>query len=124
MAGLGAARALADAGAQVTVIEARDRIGGRSHTSHLWPDLPMDMGAGWIHGTSGNPVTALAHKVGLTLTPTSYKRSVTFDAAVVNLDLEAMGAQCVGGHAFCKLDHPKSDRGPQRRAKGAGADIA
>ncbi|MCX7286642.1 MAG: FAD-dependent oxidoreductase, partial [Rhodobacterales bacterium] len=78
---LGAARALADAGAQVTVIEARDRIGGRSHTSHLWPDLPMDMGASWIHGTSGNPVTALAHKVGLTLTPTSYKRSVTFDAA-------------------------------------------
>lgn len=79
MAGLGAARALADGGASVTVIEARMRIGGRTHTSHLWPDLPVDMGASWIHGTKGNPMTALARTVGLKLTPTSYKRSATFD---------------------------------------------
>jgi monoamine oxidase len=79
VAGIGAARALADAGARVTVIEARDRIGGRTHTSHLWPDLPVDMGASWIHGTEGNPVTALARKVGVALTPTSYERSVTLD---------------------------------------------
>jgi monoamine oxidase len=61
------------------VIEARDRIGGRTHTSHLWPDLPVDMGASWIHGTKGNPMTALARDLGLKLTPTSYDRSVTFD---------------------------------------------
>ncbi|WP_309667458.1 FAD-dependent oxidoreductase [Tabrizicola sp.] len=79
MAGLGAARALADGGARVTVIEARGRIGGRTHTSRLWPDLAVDMGASWIHGTKGNPVTALARTLGLTLTPTSYKRSATFD---------------------------------------------
>ncbi|MBL9046452.1 MAG: FAD-dependent oxidoreductase [Tabrizicola sp.] len=60
MAGLGAARLLHDAGARVTVIEARDRIGGRTHASHLSPDLPVDMGASLIHGTKGNPVTALA----------------------------------------------------------------
>jgi monoamine oxidase len=81
MAGLGAARLLHDAGAGVTVIEARDRIGGRTHTSHLWPDLPVDMGASWIHGTKGNPVTALARDAGLKLTPTDYKRSVTYDGA-------------------------------------------
>jgi monoamine oxidase len=80
MSGLGAARVLQDAGARVTVIEARDRIGGRTHTSHLWPDLPVDMGASWIHGTKGNPVTALAQDVGLKLTATDYKRSVTYDA--------------------------------------------
>jgi monoamine oxidase len=79
MAGLGAARVLQDAGARVTVIEARDRIGGRAHTSHLWPDLPVDMGASWIHGTKGNPMTALAKSQGLKLTPTDYKRSVTYD---------------------------------------------
>ena len=78
MAGLGAARLLHDAGARVTVIEARDRIGGRTHTSHLWPDLPVDMGASWIHGTKGNPVTALARECGLKLTATDYKRSVTY----------------------------------------------
>jgi monoamine oxidase len=81
MAGLGAARLLHDAGARVTVIEARDRIGGRTHTSHLWPDLPVDMGASWIHGTKGNPVTALARDAGLKLTATDYKRSVTYDEA-------------------------------------------
>ncbi len=79
MAGLGAADVLAKGGAEVTVIEARDRIGGRTHTSHLWPDLPVDLGASWIHGTKGNPVTALAHAVGLRLTPTTYDRAVTFD---------------------------------------------
>jgi monoamine oxidase len=79
MAGLGAAARLAKGGAEVTVIEARDRIGGRTHTSHLWPDLPVDMGASWIHGTKGNPVTKLARKVGLRITPTSYDRAVTFD---------------------------------------------
>jgi monoamine oxidase len=79
MAGLGAAARLAKGGAQVTVIEARDRIGGRTHTSHLWPDLPVDMGASWIHGTTGNPVTKLARKVGLRITPTTYDRSVTMD---------------------------------------------
>jgi monoamine oxidase len=79
MAGLGAARALRDAGARVTVIEARDRIGGRTHTSQLWPDLPVDTGASWIHGTKGNPVTALARELGVRITPTTYARSVTFN---------------------------------------------
>lgn len=79
MAGLGAARLLQDAGTSVTVIEARDRIGGRTHTSHLWPDLPIDIGASWIHGTKGNPLTKLAKELGLKVTPTSYDRAVTFD---------------------------------------------
>ncbi len=86
MAGLGAAARLAKGGAAVTVIEARDRIGGRTHTSHLWPDLPVDMGASWIHGTKGNPVTRLARKVGLNITPTTYDRSVTFDQAGQHVD--------------------------------------
>ncbi len=79
VAGLGAARILQDAGARVTVIEARDRIGGRTHTSHLWPDLPVDLGASWIHGTKGNPVTELAKAQRLKITPTTYARSLTFD---------------------------------------------
>jgi monoamine oxidase len=80
IAGLGAARLLQDAGLRVSVIEARNRIGGRTHTSNLWPDLPVDMGASWIHGTRGNPLTALARAAGLKVVPTSYDRSVTLDA--------------------------------------------
>lgn len=76
MGGLGAARALADAGRAVTVIEARPRIGGRIHTSRLWPDLPMDLGASWIHGQSGNPLSALARQAGSRLIETSYDAAV------------------------------------------------
>ncbi len=93
MAGLGAARHLRSNGANVTVIEARNRIGGRTHTSHLWPDLPVDLGASWIHGESGNPMTALAEEIGVARTPTSYLRSVAFDAAGQALDFNSIAAQ-------------------------------
>jgi polyamine oxidase len=56
MAGLVAARLLHDSGFEVTVLEARDRIGGR-----IWTDMsfgvPCDLGASWIHGADHNPLT-------------------------------------------------------------------
>lgn len=87
MAGLGAARVLADGGAKVTVIEARDRIGGRTHTSHIWPDLPVDLGASWIHGVTGNPLTVLADQIGAARTLSPYDRWATFDATGRLLDV-------------------------------------
>ncbi|MBT9607813.1 FAD-dependent oxidoreductase [Microbacterium sp.] len=64
IAGLSAARRLVQAGRRVIVLEARDRIGGRVWTSDTWADLPVDLGASWIHGTRGNPLTALAREAG------------------------------------------------------------
>jgi monoamine oxidase len=49
MAGLTAARALAEAGRKVLVIEAKDRIGGRIWTQHIG-DESIEMGAEFIHG--------------------------------------------------------------------------
>ena len=111
MAGLGAAAALAKGGAQVTVIEARSRIGGRTHTSHLWPDLPVDMGASWIHGTKGNPVAKLARKVGLRLAPTTYDRSATFDQRGQPVDFIAPAerAMTLVGRARAAVDDLKAD---------------
>lgn len=71
MAGLGAARALVDAGWPVTLVEARDRIGGRVHTSRDW-GVPLDMGASWIHGTTDNPLAELAKKAAIPTLPTDY----------------------------------------------------
>ena len=75
ISGLAAAKTLADAGKSATVIEARDRIGGRVWTSH---DLgaPFDLGASWIHGVKGNPLTRLADDLDLA-------RQHTNDSSVV-----------------------------------------
>lgn len=79
LAGLSAARQLSEQGFDVRVIEARDRIGGRIWTSTRWPDVPLDLGASWIHGVEGNPLTAIAAKIKAATRLTSYERAVAYD---------------------------------------------
>lgn len=55
-AGTGCARALVDRGHRVTVLEGRSRVGGRTWTERL-AGVPAEMGASWIHGSVGNPMT-------------------------------------------------------------------
>lgn len=95
IAGLGAARLLADHGQTVTLVEARGRIGGRVVTSRHWPDMPVDMGASWIHGATGNPLTALAREAGAATAETRYDRTQLY------ID-PALRAQGVGdeGHGW------------------------
>ncbi len=62
MAGLAAAIELQGAGHRVRVLEARDRVGGRIHTSSAW-DVPVELGASWVHGLAGNPIAALMRQV-------------------------------------------------------------
>jgi monoamine oxidase len=75
MAGLTAARILQATGFAVTVLEARDRIGGRTWTDERL-GVPCDLGASWIHGADDNPLTewAAAMNLPLVYTPTSRRR--------------------------------------------------
>lgn len=51
VAGLAAARLLSTKGMNVTILEARDRIGGRVYTRRdPWLPTPVEMGAEFIHG--------------------------------------------------------------------------
>lgn len=52
VAGLGAARTLADSGKQVLVLEARNRIGGRMWTDRTSMSIPIERGAELVHGST------------------------------------------------------------------------
>lgn len=78
LAGLAAAKRLMDEGFPVQLIEGRDRLGGRTWTSPLWPDAPVDLGASWIHGVESNPLTALAESLETPLVYTRDDRVITY----------------------------------------------
>ena len=79
MSGIAAADKLDSQGFDVLVLEARDRIGGRTWTMY-WDEagIPIDMGAGWIHGTTGNPLTKIAEDHGIELYETDYDSTILF----------------------------------------------
>jgi monoamine oxidase len=79
IAGLAAARTLTEKGFSVILLEARNRVGGR-----MWTDsslgLPLDLGASWIHGVKGNPITKLAKQFGAKTVATDDENSIMFHA--------------------------------------------
>ncbi len=77
-AGLGAARLLVDAGIATVVLEARDRIGGRAWTDSSM-GFPVDLGASWIQGVDGNPITQLADTNGVATQVTTEDGAILFD---------------------------------------------
>ncbi len=75
IAGLAAARDLTDAGYEVVVLDARDRVGGRVTSVEL-AGTPVDLGAGWIEGSDGNPMTAIAEDLGISLVETDWSDAI------------------------------------------------
>lgn len=71
MAGLAAARELRALGHAVVVIEGRERVGGRVWTQRSL-GMPVDVGASWIHGVTGNPISALAAEAGIATRATDF----------------------------------------------------
>ena len=69
LAGLAAARALVAGGADVTVIEARDRVGGRTEGGHTADGTPVELGGQWI-GPTQNRMYQLVDELGLRTFPT------------------------------------------------------
>ena len=49
-AGLAAGRRLKEAGYEVILLEARDRIGGRAWTNYDMAPHPVELGAEWVNG--------------------------------------------------------------------------
>ena len=69
-AGLAAARTLENSGLSVLVLEARDRIGGRSQTVILPGDIVFDVGCEWLHSADKNSFVAIARDLGFEINET------------------------------------------------------
>jgi len=82
MSGITAADKLDSEGFDVLVLEARDRIGGRTWTLY-WDEagMPVDMGAGWIHGNNpNNPISQIVQENGIELFETDMNSGVLLGA--------------------------------------------
>lgn len=87
ISGLAAARALADRGIEVLILEARDRVGGRIWTVDTL-GFPIDLGAAWIHGKEGNPLCALADSDKIECLVTDYENGALFDEQGMRIDTQ------------------------------------
>ena len=79
LAGLTAARRLRDAGKRVLVLEARDRVGGRTQSVELAGDT-VDLGGQWI-GPTQDHVRALADELGVTRFPQHFRGEKVLELA-------------------------------------------
>ncbi|MGJ8670497.1 MAG: flavin monoamine oxidase family protein [Oceanococcus sp.] len=107
--GLAAADRLSAAGMQVTVLEARERVGGRARTEQQADDIWLDYGGQWL-GPGQDEMYALAKRLGHDIWPMfvagknrtllsgrlgAYRGSIPY-----NLPLTAL---CSLGYAFIRL---------------------
>jgi len=89
VAGLAAARRLRRDRASVVILEGRNRIGGRIWTDTSMSGVALDLGASWIQGTKGNPITSLARDFNLRTSPTNFDNVALYSAGRRLSDLDA-----------------------------------
>lgn len=68
LSGMAAAHTLAQEGLAVTVLEAKDRVGGRAHSDQAWEGGPLDFG-GMLIGVTHERSRSLGESLGLTWAP-------------------------------------------------------
>lgn len=85
LSGLRCADVLLQHGFRVTVLEGRDRVGGRVHQRQLANGAFVDMGPNWIHGTAGNVILDLALATGTAVEDLD-EVSCAFDETGVKMD--------------------------------------
>ncbi|KAH9828076.1 Amine oxidase [Teratosphaeria destructans] len=86
LAGLTAAHEVVRAGYSCVVLEARDRVGGRTHTKAVsGGDANVELGAAWINDTNQSRMIALARRFGLDLIEQNTKGKCTLQDATGDL---------------------------------------
>ena len=118
VAGLRCADVLVQAGARVTIYEARDRVGGRVHQVESGGRL-VDLGANWLHGNvKSNPITKLAAKTKTMLHEWDERQAVVDSSGHRMNDAEATAYSAIVweivAQAFKYSDDCSSSIDPQK----------
>ncbi|KAI9889229.1 MAG: hypothetical protein M1814_005678 [Vezdaea aestivalis] len=110
LAGLRCADVLLRSGFKnVTIFEARDRLGGRIHQKSI-SGKEFDMGANWIHGSNGNPFSVLAQKTKTaTILPIETSRFFGTTGSLIPQDVanrhsEALWTIIGSAYKYCKTE--------------------
>lgn len=109
-AGLAAARTLQAANIPVLILEARERIGGRSHTIDLPGGIMFDLGCEWLHSADKNSFVPIANELGFEIDTTRPKwreqsGNIGFPAAEREAFLSAMDEFDARVEAASDLEH-------------------
>jgi hypothetical protein len=91
IAGMTSAQLLLNNGYSVTILEARDRIGGRTYTnnqifSYNGQPVPIDVGASWIHGDQNQPLMYLKNTGNIEVWEDAEMRYILSNGTRMNMD--------------------------------------
>ncbi len=95
-AGLAAARRLQAEGVDCVVLEARDRVGGRTHTVSLG-EVRVDVGAAWLQQFNDNSLAKLAQDQGMRLVETDFNCPLAAAREGAVPDIDAAWRALLGG---------------------------
>ena len=90
LSGLQAAADLHKAGLTVKVVEARDRVGGKTYSRHAQGSV-CDVGAAWINDTNQSKIYALAKRFDLDLITQNTKGNIIVDDGIGQLKTHPYG---------------------------------
>jgi monoamine oxidase len=123
-AGLAAAAALADGGAEPLVLEARDRVGGRVHSRTLPGGAVVELGAEFVERDQ-EALAATAARLGLELVPTGMaygdrepRGGLGVDRATLRAELDRLPS------LLAALDGGEAAGGAPATAADAGRSVA